>query len=219
MLDWLVDVVSAFVSEYGYAAIFAYMVLETAFILHFAPSEIVIPFAAVHLMTDQASFGVFLGITTVGAVLGVLLAYFVFGVCGERALERFGHVLHVEEEDIERGQKWFRKWGENSVFWCRLLPVMRAVISIPAGMSKMDLKKFVAYSTVGSAVFNLGFTWLVYSGADQHSPLDVMLLYAGDMLAPILQSLHLTVLVGGLSAGAGWLAWTQRQKLRARFDY
>ena len=219
MLNWLVDVVLSFVAEYGYVAIFAYMVLETAFILHFAPSEIVIPFAAAHLVTDQASFVVFLGVTTVGAVLGALLAYYIFGVYGEKALERFGHVLHVEEEDIQRGQSWFRKWGENSVFWCRMLPVMRAVISIPAGMAKMNLKKFVAYSTVGSAVFNLGFTWLVYSGAGEHSPLDVMVIYAGNTFSPILQSVHLTVLVGGLSVGSGWWVWRQREYLRGRFEY
>jgi membrane protein DedA with SNARE-associated domain len=219
MLDWLVDTVLWFVAEYGYFAIFAYMVLETAFILHFAPSEIVIPFAAAHLVTDPASFAFFLFVTTLGATLGALLAYYVFGVYGEKALERFGHVIHVEEKDIERGQRWFRRWGENSVFWGRMLPVMRAVISIPAGMAEMDLRKFVLYSAVGSAIFNLGFTWLVYSGADEHSPLDVLVINAGDAAGSVLQSLHLTVLVAGLSVGASWWAWSQREELQSRFGY
>ena len=219
MLDWLVDVVLSFVADYGYLAVFVYMVLETAFILHFAPSEIVIPYAAHHLVSNRFDFGVFLVVTTVGATLGAILAYYVFGVYGEKALERFGHVLHVEEEDIERGQKWFRRWGENSVFWCRMLPVMRAVISIPAGMAQMDLKKFVAYSTFGSAVFNLAFTWLVYSGSGEHSPLDVMVLFAGNTLSPIFRSVHLTVLVGALSVGSGWWIWTQREEVRKRFEY
>lgn len=219
MLDWLVDVVLSFVAEYGYVAIFAYMVLETAFILHFAPSEIVIPFAATHLVSDPASFAFFLGVTTVGAVIGALLAYYVFGIYGEKALERFGHVIHVEEEDIERGQKWFRRWGENSVFWCRMLPVMRAVISIPAGMAEMNLRKFVLYSTIGSAIFNAAFTYLVYSGSSTHSPLDLMVMYAGNTFSPILQSVHLTVLVGALSVGSGWWIWRQREELTKRFEY
>ena len=219
MLDYLVDLVLTFVAEYGYAAIFAYMVLETAFILHFAPSEIVIPFAAAYLVDDPASFAFFLLVTTVGATLGALLAYYVFGVYGERALERFGHVIHVEEEDIERGQRWFRRWGENSVFWGRMLPVMRAVISIPAGMAEMNLRKFVAYSAVGSAIFNFGFTWLVYSGSGTHSPLDVMVIHAGNAAGYVLQSVHLTVLVGCLSVGAGWWVWSQREELEKRFGY
>ena len=219
MFDWLVDVVLHYVDEYGYLAVFSYMVLETAFILHFAPSEIVIPFAASHLVTDRASFALFLAVTTIGATLGALLAYYVFGVYGEKALERFGHVLHVEEEDIERGQHWFRRWGENSVFWCRMLPVMRAVISIPAGMAEMNVRKFVAYSAVGSAVFNLLFTWLVYSGAGTHSPLDLVVIEAEAVLAPILASVHLTVLVGGLSVGASWWAWSQRETITGRFKY
>lgn len=148
-----------------------------------------------------------------------MLAYYVFGVYGEKVLERFGHVLHVEEEDIERGQKWFRRWGENSVFWCRMLAVMRAVISIPVGMAQMDVKKFVAYSTFGSAVFNLAFTWLVFSGSDAHSPLDVMVIFTENTLSPILQSVQLTVLVGTLSVGGGWWVWRQRETITQRFEY
>lgn len=170
MLDWLAGVVLDFVADYGYLAVFAYMVLETAFVLHFAPSEIVVPFAAAHLVTDRASFAAFVGVTTVGATLGALVAYYVFGVYGEKALERFGHVLHVERDDIQRGQQWFRRWGENTVFWGRMFPLVRALISVPAGMAGMDLRKFVAYSAAGSAAFNVGFTWLVYSGAGAHSP-------------------------------------------------
>lgn len=219
MLDWLVGVVMEFIARYGYFAIFAYMVLETAFILHFAPSEIVIPFAAAHLVTDRASFAFFLLVTTVGATLGALLAYYVFGVYGEKALERFGHVLHVEDDDIERGQRWFRKWGENSVFWGRMLPVMRAVISIPAGMAEMDLRKFVLYSAVGSAVFNFGFTWLVYSGSGEHSPLDLGVGYATDAAVAVFASVHLTLLVACLSVGAGWWAWGRREEVRRRFGH
>jgi membrane protein DedA with SNARE-associated domain len=56
--------------------------------------------------------------------IGALLAYYVFGIYGERALERFGHVIHVEGKDTERGQRWFRRWGENSVFWGRMSPLV-----------------------------------------------------------------------------------------------
>ena len=217
MIDWLLGVVLDFVARYGWVAVFVYMVLETAFILHFAPSEIVIPFAASQLVTDQASFGLFVLVTTVGATIGALGAYWIFGVYGERALERWGRYIHVDEEDIERGQHWFRRWGENSVFWCRLLPVMRAVISIPAGMAEMDIRKFVAYSVVGSAIFNVAFTWLVYSGDGAHSPLDIAVNYLGGVLDSTLAQPHIAAGTGVVALMLVGVAWTQREQIRTRF--
>lgn len=217
MIDWLLDVVLDFIAQYGWLAIFLYMVLETAFILHFAPSEIVIPFAATHLVSDQASFGLFVIVTTVGATLGAMLAYWIFGVYGERALERWGRYIHVDEDDIEKGQRWFRRWGENSVFWCRMLPVMRAVISIPAGMAEMGLRKFVLYSAVGSAIFNVAFTWLVYSGDKAHSPLDVAVIYLGGVIDSAIAEPHLAAGSGVLVLLLGGMMWTRREEIRMRF--
>lgn len=217
MLDLLLDEVLAFIAQYGWVAVFLYMVLETAFILHFAPSEIVIPYAATHLVSDRASFGLFVIVTTVGATLGALLAYWIFGVYGERALERWGRYIHVDEDDIERGQNWFRRWGENSVFWCRLLPVMRALISIPAGMAEMGVRKFVAYSAVGSAIFNIAFTWLVYSGDKEHSPLSVAVVYLGGAAESTLAQPHLAAGSGVILLLLGGMVWTRREKIQMRF--
>lgn len=217
MLDWLLDEVLAFIARYGWVAVFVYMVLETAFILHFAPSEIVIPVAASRLVTDRASFALFLANTTAGATIGALLAYYVFGRYGERALERFGRYLHVDDDDIERGERWFLRWGETSVFWGRLLPVMRAVISIPAGMAGMNLRKFVAYSAVGSAIFNFAFTWLVYSGEKSHSPLDIAVIYLGGIAESTLAQPHVAAGFGVVALVLVGVAWTRREKIRMRF--
>ena len=217
MLNWLLDVVLGFIAQYGWIAVFLYMVLETAFILHFAPSEIVIPYAATHLVSDRASFGLFVVVTTVGATLGALLAYWIFGVYGERALERWGRYIHVDEDDIERGQHWFRRWGENSVFWCRMLPVMRAVISIPAGMAEMGIRKFIAYSAIGSAIFNIAFTWLVYSGDGAHSPLDLAVLYLGGAVDSTLAQPHLAAGSGVILLLLSGAVWTRREKILMRF--
>lgn len=172
MFDWLADTILSFVTKYGYLSVFIYLTLETAFILHFAPSEIVVPFAAVQLVHDPASFAFFVVVTTAGATAGSLLGYYVFGKNGKSALHRYGHVIHVSESDLERSQDWFRRWGESSVLWGRMLPVMRAIISIPAGLADMELRKFVVYSACGSFVFNVFLTYLVYEGAGETSPLD-----------------------------------------------
>lgn len=216
MLDWLLESVLAFIDRYGFLAVFVYMVLETAFILHFAPSEIVIPFAASHLVTDRATFTLFLVDTTIGATLGAVLAYYVFGIYGERALERWGRYIHVDHEDIKRGQRWFHQWGEGTVFWGRMLPVARALISIPAGMAEMGIRKFVLYSAVGSAIFNLAFTWLVYAGEGAHSPLDLLVMYGADVTESTLSQPHLAAGSSVVLLLMGGVVWTRRDWILMR---
>ena len=171
MFDWLASTTFSFVTKYGYLAVFIYLALETAFILHFAPSELVVPFAAVQLVHDQVTFAIFVTVATAGATVGSLLGYYVFGKNGKTALYRYGHILHVSESDLERSQRLFRRWGQGSVFWGRMFPLLRAIISIPAGLAEMDLRTFTIYSASGSFVFNVFLTYLVYKGSGETSPL------------------------------------------------
>ncbi|MCO8245322.1 DedA family protein [Haladaptatus sp. AB643] len=189
MFDWLTHSILSFVSHYGYVAVFVYMILETAFILHFAPSEIVVPFAATQLVHDPISFGLFVLDATAGATVGSILAYYLLGKQSDTVLSRYGYLIHVSEDDIQRGRHWFRRWGESSVFWGRMLPLMRAVISIPAGIAEMDLRKFVAYSASGSFIFNIFLTFLVYSGAGKVSPLGWVLQQITPELTGMLQQI------------------------------
>lgn len=217
MFDWLASTTLSFVTKYGYLAVFIYLTLETAFILHFAPSEIVVPFAAVQLVHDQLSFAVFVVVATAGATAGSLVGYYVFGKNGQSALHRYGHVIHVSESDLERSQRWFRRWGQSSVLWGRMLPVMRAVISIPAGIAEMDLRKFVVYSASGSFVFNVFLTYLVYEGSGETSPLEWTITTVSTTLGPYLEPVggnwaFLAALGIVLVLGAGGL-WISRERL------
>lgn len=99
MFDGLVQAVLQFITVYGYVAVFVYMVLETAFLFHFVPSEVVVPVAASQLVHDPVSF---VTVTTVEAAIGSLLAYVLFSRYGERVIERHGHLIHISERDIER---------------------------------------------------------------------------------------------------------------------
>lgn len=173
MLDWLVASVLGFVGQYGYVAVFVYMVLETSFLVHFVPSEVVVPFAASRLVHDGSSFALFVADTTAGATVGSLLAYTLFGQFGRGVFQRYGHVLHVSDARLEQSQRLFLRYGESSVFWGRLFPFLRALISIPAGVAGMDRRKFVLYSAVGAAIFNTALTYLVYTGASTNSPFDL----------------------------------------------
>lgn len=215
MFSGFVDTVLGFVQQYGYLAVFAYMVLETSFILHFAPSEIVVPFAASQLVHGPLSFALFVVDTTIGATLGSVLAYYVFGHYGGDVVERYGHVVHVSERDFERGQKVFVRYGESSVFWGRMLPFVRALISIPAGLAEMSVGRFVAYSAAGALFFNIALTYLVYTSAGSPSPLEVMIEVAVETLGPqvayLAAHLWLVVVLLGLVAT---LAWLGRERIR-----
>lgn len=163
-----------FITRYGYVAVFVYMLLETAFILHFAPSELVVPFAASQLVHGPVTFVLFVLDATAGATAGAVLVYYVFARYGESAIRRYGRYIHVSGSDLDRSQRWFVRWGEGSVFWGRLLPFVRALISMPAGLAEMNARKFVLYSAAGSAVFNTALTFLTYSGAGHASPLGLV---------------------------------------------
>jgi len=174
VFGWLLHAVLGFVDRYGYVAVFVYMALETSFILHFVPSEVVVPFAASQLVHGPASFVLFVLDATAGSTVGSLVAYWLFGGYGRDLLDRYGHLIHVSERDLDRSEAVFVRYGESSVFWGRLLPFLRALISIPAGMVEMDLTKFVVYSSAGALLFNTGLTYLVYTGRGGTSPLGLV---------------------------------------------
>jgi membrane protein DedA with SNARE-associated domain len=219
---WLTDAVVAFVQQYGYVALFVFIALETAWIIHFVPSEIVIPIAALGLVSDPLSFAVFVTIMTVGAVLGSVLAYYLFGRYGDYVLQRYGHVLRVPESELARSKRWFRTHGEGFLLWGRLVPVLRTPISIPAGYAETPMHRFLAYSTVGWGLYNTALVALVYSGADSKSPLDVAIASAepvwGPMVAFAQASPAVTTLALVLSTGVCVLAWTRREALRGTFS-
>lgn len=168
----LTQLVFDFIRQYGFLALFLYMLLETGMILHFAPSELVIPFAAAILVTGPVTFGLFVIVATLGSTLGALFVYYIFDRYGVRAIDRYGTYVHIDRDDLDRSQRWFGRWGENSVFWGRLLPVLRAAISIPAGLAEMDVRKFTIYSALGSLAFNSVLTYLTASSGKAKSPLE-----------------------------------------------
>jgi membrane protein DedA with SNARE-associated domain len=214
----LVQVVLDGVHQYGYVAVFIYMVLETSFLLHFVPSELVVPFAASELVHDPVSFALFVADTTAGATVGSLLAYVVFGREGRAVLERYGHVIHLSETQLDRSEAVFARYGESAVFWGRLLPLLRALISIPAGLAGMDLRKFVAYSAAGALLFNTGLTYLVYTGAGTRSPLDIAVERLGRWVTPgvvyVQTHVELVAVVGGVLVLSGVVVWLARDRIR-----
>ncbi|WP_158057755.1 DedA family protein [Halorussus halophilus] len=210
MFEWLTQAALDFVHQYGYAALFVFIILETAWIIHFVPSEIIIPATAVFLVDDPASFAFFVGVMTVGAILGSLVAYYLFGVSGEEFLREYGHIVKLPESEIERSQAWFQRWGEGLMFWGRVVPVVRTPISIPAGFARMHLGKFTLYSAGGWLVYNAALVWLVYGNADEKAPIDMVVAWLADATAAYGTGVVAGVGVVALAAfGVGWWKLTR----------
>ncbi|MFB6179156.1 MAG: DedA family protein [Halorientalis sp.] len=219
MFQGLLDAVLGFVHQYGYLAVFVYMTLETAFILHYVPSEVVVPFAGAQLVHDPVSFVLFVVDTTAGATFGSVIAYLLFGQYGREALEHYGHVIHVSADRLDRSESVFRRYGQSTVFWARMLPFLRAFISIPAGLAEMNLRRFTVYSAGGALVFNTLLTYLVYSGAGTTSPLEVGREEAATLLgqsrAYVGAHTDFVIVLAGIAAVTAAAVWVSRDWIRS----
>jgi len=136
------------ISKFGYMGILITMAIESACIP--LPSEIIMPFSGYLVSTGQFSM---LGVTMAGAignVLGSLVAYYV-GVWGGRPfVERYGPYVLVSRRDLEMADRWFLKYGEAAVLISRMLPVVRTFISLPAGIVRMNVPRFILFSFIGA---------------------------------------------------------------------
>lgn len=206
MLEGIVDAILAFVAQYGYVALFVFMFCETSMTFPFGPSEIVVPVAAALLVSGPASFVAFVVVATAGATIGSVFAYYVFGTTSHEALDRYGDHVHVSDREVDRASYWFRRWGESSVFWGRLLPFLRSLISIPAGFAGMDVRKFTVYSAAGSALFTTTVAALVSVGAEHVSLSNILALVASGVVYFAARPL-LTVGTIGVLVAATLVAW------------
>jgi membrane protein DedA with SNARE-associated domain len=144
---WLADSVLAL----GYPGIVLLMAIESSVLP--LPSELVMPPAGYLASKGQMHAGLAVAAGTLGSVLGALLNYLLAVVVGEPVLRRYGKFVLVSERSLDRTEAFFRRHGEISTFIGRLLPVIRHLISIPAGMSRMALGRFVAFTALGAGLW------------------------------------------------------------------
>lgn len=127
------------------------------------PSEVILPLAG--FAASLGSFTLFGALfwTTLGSVLGALGLYSLGRWVGEDRLRKVMHRLPlVDVEDLDRTTEWFRKHGRKAVFFGRMVPIFRSLISIPAGVTRMPLWQFTAFTTAGSLVWNTIFVFAGY---------------------------------------------------------
>lgn len=172
MLTFIDQVVIPFLtslySAVGYLGLAAAMGIESAMIP--LPSELILPFAGflvsdptqIEPITGQPwNFWIAVIVATIGNTLGSLIAYAIGAYGGRPFLERYGRYLLIRPHEIEAADEFFRKYGAPTVFFGRLLPIVRTFISFPAGVTRMPIGKFILYSTAGALPWSIA---LVYAG-------------------------------------------------------
>jgi membrane protein DedA with SNARE-associated domain len=160
MASWVMQMMSAT----GYVGLVLLMVLENVFPP--IPSEVIMPLAGFMAAQDRLSLLGVIVAGTLGSVLGALPLYYVGRKIGEERLkgfaDRHGRWLTLSREDLDSAKQWFDRHGGLAVFLCRLVPGVRSLISIPAGIEGMPLAPFLLYTTIGAGLWTALLTLAGY---------------------------------------------------------
>ena len=158
------ELVLELMGEYGNLAVFLLILVENLFPP--IPSEVILTFGGVMTTcTDMTPVGVIL-FSTAGSLAGAVILYSVGRFLPDEVFRKLlcgqiGHLLHFRLEDVDLAKGWFRERGRSAVFLCRLIPIVRSLISIPAGIARMQFVPFLVFTAAGSLLWN---TVLVYAG-------------------------------------------------------
>jgi len=192
--------------DLGYPGIVILMAIESSFLP--LPSELVMPPAGYLAAKGELSFGLAIACGVVGSILGALANYGLAHWLGRAVVRRIGKYVWISEKSLERSERYFAEHGEISTFMGRMLPVIRHLISIPAGVARMDLAKFVTFTGLGALVWCTVLTWIGwFIGRKEDVIISVLneqaQTYAGRAVLIILPTLALI--------GAVYIWWHRRR--------
>src|ERR1700728_640463 len=199
LASWIVDVLVA-AAYFGFVFLTA---LESACIP--LPSEVIMPFAGYLVSIGQFSL---IGAATAGALgcnLGSTVAYYVAAVGGRPVLDRWGKYVLISATELERTDRFFARYGSATVFFGRLLPVVRTFIAFPAGLARMPMLKFQVYTFLGSWpwCFALAYIGYVLGARWDSDPTFRKLFHDFD-----------AVIAAVLVAGFAWFVWSRWRERR-----
>jgi len=146
-----------FINQCSYAGIFLLMALES--MIAPIPSELVMPFAGFLIFTGHFDPATVIIASSLGSIVGSLLSYGM-GMLGEPVVLRYGRYLLLNPHHLEWTKNFFDRHGGKTIFICRFIPVVRHLISIPAGLARMSLIPFILYTAAGATLWNGFLTYL-----------------------------------------------------------
>lgn len=143
--------------QVGYLGVFLLIAIENIFPP--IPSEVILVFGGFMTTYTSLNIPIMILAATLGSLLGAIVLYYIGKIFNKERLKRIvngkiGKVLRLKASDIEKADKWFDTKGNKTVFFCKFIPIVRSLISIPAGMSEMPMQKFLLYTISGSLIWN-----------------------------------------------------------------
>src|SRR5438477_1859516 len=157
MLHHLLVVWMQFVLDWGYLGVFVMMLFESTALP--IPAEVIIPPAAYWASQGRFNVAAIVMVATAGSWAGSALSYWIAWNLGRPIVERYGRYVLLSPKKIEGADHWFEAYGAGGIFVARLLPGIRHLISIPAGLFKMNFKSFSAMTVLGAGLFNGALAW------------------------------------------------------------
>ena len=180
------EMIIKIMNNFGYLGVFLLIAIENVFPP--IPSEVILLFGGfMTTFSDMNIVGVIIS-STLGSVLGAIILYYIGKIFNKERLKKIitskpGKILRLKPEDIDKADEWFDTKGNKTVFFCRFVPIIRSLISIPAGMSEMPMKKFLIYTAAGSLIWNAALTIAgSIVGENWTSILDIMDKYSHIIL-------------------------------------
>lgn len=171
------QVTSWYMDNMNYGTVTLLMVIESSFIPF--PSEVVVPPAAYKALEEGSNMNIVLVVVfaTLGAIIGALINYFLSLWLGRPIIykfveTRFGKMCLLDKQKVEKAEKYFDKHGKSSTFIGRLVPGIRQLISIPAGLAKMNIATFVCFTALGAGIWNIILALLGYLGHGNKELID-----------------------------------------------
>lgn len=203
MQEWITNTMTSL----GYLGIGLLMFAENLFPP--IPSELIMPLAGFTVSQGKMNFTLAVIAGVMGTILGAFPWYYAGKLLGEERLKdlanKYGKWITVSSQDIDKATRWFNRYGNKAVFFGRLVPGVRTLISLPAGLSEMHLVPFLVYSTLGTTAWVMLLTFLGFVLGDNYELVD-------QYLAPVSK----IVLVFLLVAFIAWVVIKKRKEKRHR---
>jgi membrane protein DedA with SNARE-associated domain len=222
LLDFIDREVIPFVLEMydavGYVGVAAAVALET--IVAPIPSEVILPMAGWKVSQSATDPSVLepltnlpwnlplaVALATVGSVIGAVVGYVIGAWGGRPLLDRYGRYVGIGDEDLDRADRWFDRWGSWAVFLGRMVPLVRTFVSYPAGISRMPIGRFLLFSTLGSLPWNAALIYAGFVVGENYPQIEAA-------IKPFEYVIYVVVAVGVVLLVARW--WWKKRATRTR---